>query len=94
MGVLVPLQDLSILFVQGQTLAVSLHFPQNQVHLEGKIRNMLRLPEYTRLAIEFTGTVPEKAVIIRFVMQRRSEIMSEVRQLYEQVIRQKDIHEG
>jgi hypothetical protein len=90
LGVNVPQQEQSTLFIQGLTVGITLHLPKNEVRLEGKIRNVSRKPESARLAIEFTGTVPEKAIIIRYVMQRRSEIVSEVRTLYEQEIRLKE----
>jgi len=90
LGVRVPFQEQVTMFLQGLTVALTLHLPQNQVRLEGKIRNVARTSDFVRLAVEFTGTVPEKAIIIRYVMQRRSEIVSEVRTLYEQAIRLKE----
>ena len=87
MGIRLPIQELTILLVQGKTVAISLHLPMKTVRLEGKIRNAVRSQTFLRLAVEFTGAVPEKINIIRYVMQRRSEIMLEVRQLYEKAIR-------
>jgi hypothetical protein len=90
LGIRLPTQELKTTFSQGKLVAVTLDLPDGRVQLEGKIRSLMRMPEYLRLAIEYSGAVPEKAVIIRFVMQRRSEIVTEVRQMYEEAIKQKD----
>lgn len=87
MGVRLPVQELTSTFTLGKTIAVTLHLPDSRVRLEGKIRSIMRAPEYLRLAMEFTGSVPEKASIIHYVMQRRSEIVTEIRSLYEKAIR-------
>jgi hypothetical protein len=87
MGVRLPTTELTSTFTLGKTIAVTLHLPSNRVRLEGKIRSITRTPKYLRLAMEFTGSVPEKASIIRYVMQRRSEIVAEIRSLYEKAIR-------
>jgi hypothetical protein len=87
LGVRLPFQELATTFTQGKLVAVTLGLPEGQVKVEGRIRNIVRTPDFLRLAIEFSGAVPEKATIVRYVMQRRSEIMAEVRQLYADAIR-------
>jgi hypothetical protein len=87
LGVRLPFQELATTFTQGKLVAVTLGLPEGQVKVEGKVRSIVRTPDFLRLAIEFSGAVPEKATIVRYVMQRRSEIMAEVRQLYADAIR-------
>jgi hypothetical protein len=95
LGLRLPLAELTVLFVPGKTVAITLHLRDKEdgeekqvvVRLEGKIRSVIRTKTYLRLAIEFTGAVPEKATIIRYVMLRRAEIMGEIRQLYEAAIK-------
>ena len=86
-GLRLPAGELTSTFTLGKIIAITLHLPENKVRLEGKIRSITRTPQYLRLAMEFTGAVPEKTIIIRYVMQRRSEIVIEIRELYEQAIR-------
>lgn len=90
LGVRLPFHEVAVAFTQGKLVAVTLDLPEGQVRLEGKIRNLARTPTHLRLAIEYTGAVPEKAIIIHYVMQRRSEIMAEVRDLYTQAIQLKE----
>lgn len=90
LGVRLPFHEVVVAFTQGKLVAVTLDLPEGQVRLEGKIRNLARTPTHLRLAIEYTGAVPEKAIIIRYVMKRRSEIMAEVRDLYTQAIQLKE----
>ena len=87
MGLRLPADELTSTFTLGKTIAITLHLPENKVRLEGKIRSIMRTKQYLRLAMEFTGSVPEKASIIHYVMQRRSEIVAEIRELYEKAIR-------
>jgi hypothetical protein len=87
MGLRLPTNELTSTFTLGKTIAITLHLPNNKVRLEGKIRSIMRTDQYLRLAVEFTGAVPEKASIIHYVMQRRSEIVAEIRELYEKAIR-------
>jgi len=88
MGLRLPVSELTSTFTLGKTIAITLHLPEGKVRLEGKIRSIMRTSKYLRLAVEFTGSVPEKASIIHYVMQRRSEIVTEIRELYEKAIRQ------
>lgn len=90
LGVRLPFHEVTVAFTQGKLVAVTLDLPEGQVRLEGKIRNLARTPTHLRLAIEYTGAVPEKAIIIHYVMKRRSEIMAEVRDLYIQAIQLKE----
>jgi hypothetical protein len=88
LGIRLPIQEVSADFSQGKLVAVTLELPEGSVSMEGKIRSLMRDPDNLRLAIEFTGAVPEKATIIRYVMQRRSEIMAEVRELFIKAVQQ------
>jgi hypothetical protein len=99
LGVLLPKQEQSMQFSSGKLVAVTLELPEESgkkivVKLEGKIRSQLNMAidaeEYQRLAIEFSGAVPEKKTIIHYVMRRRSEIVSEVRQLFVNAVQLKD----
>jgi len=87
LGIRLPMNELTSTFILGKTIAVTMHLPEGMIRLEGKIRSIKRTPKFIRLALEFTGAVPEKASIIHYVMQRRSEIVIEIRKLYENAIR-------
>lgn len=88
LGVNLEINNVTTIFIQGKNVSVYVALPTGTILMEGKVRSAIRSRSETlRLAVEFIGSVPEKATIIRYVMQRRSEIVAEVRALYEKAIK-------
>jgi hypothetical protein len=58
-----------------------LRLPEGELELAGRIRNLIKFDHTTRLSIEFTGTLPNKAPIVRFIMLRRAGILAEMQKM-------------
>ncbi len=74
-------EELPASVIPGKILDLRLRLPEGELGLAGKIRNLIKSDHATRLSIEFTGTLPNKAPIVRFIMRRRAEIMAEMQQM-------------
>ena len=83
-GVSVAPQNRESRFTHGGQVCLNLTIPEGKLSLEGKIRNVVKSASSFRLAIEFMGSVPEKVPLIRYIMRRRAQIFAEVREIYEQ----------
>jgi len=69
---------------RGQIVQLTLLLPEGRVTLPGKILNLSDAPEgFTRLSIAFTRNAQEIAVIMRYIKDRRTEILSEIEMMYE-----------
>jgi hypothetical protein len=70
---------------RGQLIQLTMPLPEGKVTLPGKILNISDAPggQY-RLAVGFTRNAQEIAVIMRYIRERRKEILDEVERLYEQ----------
>ena len=73
--------DLSPAFGQGKTLDLLLRLAEGEVGLSGKIRNVSRAADTSRLSVEFVGAAPDKIPIVRYIMRRRAEIIVEMQQM-------------
>jgi hypothetical protein len=69
---------------RGQLLELTLPLPEGKISLPGKILNISDAPENsTRYSIGFTRNAQEIAVIMRYIKDRRSEILAEIELMYE-----------
>lgn len=77
-------------FPRGQELDVTLPLPEGEVTLPGKILNLSEAPnQQNRLSIGFTRNAQEITVVMRYIKERRTEILSEVEQMYHSAYRAK-----
>jgi hypothetical protein len=87
-GVGVTVQQLEL--QRGQLLQLTLSLPEGKVSLPGKILNSTEVSDGTsRLSIGFTRNAQEIAVIMRYIKDRRIEILSEIEHMYERSYRTK-----
>jgi hypothetical protein len=71
-------------FQHGQLLLLTLPLPEGKVTLPGKVLNVTQTEDgLTRLSIGFTRNAQEIAVVMRYIKDRRGEILSEVEHMYE-----------
>jgi hypothetical protein len=81
-GVGVFVQD--NIFQKGQLLELGLPLPEGTVNLPGKVLNVSEAPDgQTRLAISFTRNAQEISTVMRYIKDRRTEILSEIEYMYE-----------
>jgi len=69
------------LFGQNKTVSLRLRLPEGEMQTSGRIRNISYPGDQVRLAIEFTGAGPEKTLVVRYILSRRSEIYGELHQI-------------
>ncbi len=69
-------------FGLNKTVTTSLRLPEGEARVSGRIRNIAHQNEKTRLAVEFTGAGDEKALVVRYILQRRAEIYEELHEIY------------
>jgi hypothetical protein len=70
-------------FQRGQLIMVTLPLPEGRVTLPGKILNVIEVEGKYRLSIGFTRNAQEIAVIMRYIKDRRAEILAEIERMYE-----------
>jgi hypothetical protein len=74
---------------RGQLVQLTLPLPEGRVTLPGKILNISEAPEgFSRLSIGFTRNAQEIAVVMRYIKDRRSEILAEIEMMYERSYRE------
>jgi len=77
-------------FQRGQMLQLTLPLPEGKVTLPGKILNATESPNgQNRLSIGFTRNAQEIAVVMRYIKDRRIEILTEIEHMYERSYRMK-----
>lgn len=77
-------------FQRGQVVQLTLPLPEGKVTLPGKILNISQTPEnQQRLSIGFTRNAQEIAVIMRYIKDRRTEILTDIERMYERSYRMK-----
>ncbi len=77
-------------FQRGQLLQMTLPLPEGKVTLPGKILNATESPDMqVRLSIGFTRNAQEIAVVMRYIKDRRIEILKEIEHMYERSYRMK-----
>jgi hypothetical protein len=75
---------------RGQLLQLTLPLPEGKVTLPGKILNTNEAPDgMFRLSIGFTRNAQEIAVVMRYIKDRRIEILNEIEHMYERSYRMK-----
>jgi hypothetical protein len=74
-------EELPASVIPGKILDLRLRLPEGELELAGRIRNLIKFDHTTRLSIEFTGTLPNKAPIVRFIMLRRAGILAEMQKM-------------
>ncbi len=78
------------IFQRGQVLQLTLPLPEGKVTLPGKILNVTDAANgQVRLSIGFTRNAQEIAVIMRYIKDRRIEILTEIEHMYERSYRTK-----
>jgi hypothetical protein len=70
-------------FQKGQLIHVTLPLPEGRVTLPGKILNAVDSEGKYRLSIGFTRNAQEIAIIMRYIKDRRAEILAEIERMYE-----------
>jgi hypothetical protein len=77
-------------FQKGQLLQLTLPLPEGKVTLPGKVLNSTEAPnQQTRLSVGFTRNAQEIAVVMRYIKDRRIEILKEIEHMYERSYRMK-----
>ena len=77
-------------FQRGQMLELTLPLPEGQVTLPGKVLSVTEAPEeQTRLSVGFTRNAQEIATVMRYIKDRRTEILTEVERMYERAYHSK-----
>lgn len=77
-------------FQRSQIVQLTLPLPEGKVMLPGKILNVNEMNNgKVRLAVGFTRNAQEIALIMRYIRDRRMEILNEVEHMYERAYRQK-----
>ena len=85
-GVLTDTKELK----RGEMVQLTLPLPEGQVTLPGKILNISDAEQgQMRLSIGFTRNAQEIAVVMRYIKDRRTEILAEVEQMYARAYREK-----
>jgi len=68
---------------KGQMVELSLPLPEGNVEMPGKVLNISEAPEgQLRLAVGFTRNAQEIAVVMRYIKDRRTEILTEIEYMY------------
>lgn len=76
-------------FEKNQMVELSLPLPDGKVNMPGKILNISTAPNgQTRLAIGFTRNAQEIAIVMRYIKDRRTEILTEIEYMYENAYRE------
>lgn len=70
-------------FQRGQLIMVTLPLPEGRVTLPGKVLNVIEVEGKYRLSIGFTRNAQEIAMIMRYIKDRRAEILAEIERMYE-----------
>lgn len=74
---------------KGQIVHLNIPLPEGKVSLPGKILNVSDAPDNQhRLAIGFTRNAQEIAIIMRYIRDRRKEILDDIEQMYQQAYSQ------
>ncbi len=84
-GILVQQQ----VFQKGQLIQVTLPLPEGRVTLPGKILNLSSSGSKTRLSVGFTRNAQEIALIMRYIKDRRVEILAEIERRYDEALHEK-----
>ncbi len=71
-------------FRQGMVIQMTLPLPEGRITLPGKILTISNTAGQKRLSISFTRNAQEISLIMRYVKDRRMEILSEIDELYQQ----------
>lgn len=75
---------------RGQLLQITLPLPEGRVTLPGKVLNVTELPDnQQRMSIGFTRNAQEISVVMRYIKDRRSEILAEIERQYQQAYQAK-----
>ena len=73
---------------KGQMVQLSLPLPEGKVNMPGKVLNVSEAPDgQMRLSIGFTRNAQEISVIMRYIRDRRKEILDEVERIYNEAFR-------
>jgi len=70
-------------FQRSQLIEITLPLPEGQVSLPGKVLNISESRGKHRLSVGFTRNAQEIAVIMRYIKDRRTEILAEIEQMYQ-----------
>lgn len=70
-------------FQRSQLIHITLPLPEGRVTLPGKILNVIETNGKHRLSIGFTRNAQEIAIIMRYIKDRRAEILAEIERMYD-----------
>jgi hypothetical protein len=85
----------SLIPQRGQMVQLTLPLPEGLITLPGKVLNLSDTPEgQSRLSIGFTRNAQEIAVVMRYIKDRRIEILEEIERMYESSYREKTQKSG
>jgi len=82
LGVTITSPEHVCAFDQGELVDLRLHLPPGEINLTGRVLRIEMGSGTCRLSIEFTESVPEKVLVLRYIFDRREEIRTEVQEMY------------
>jgi hypothetical protein len=74
---------------RSQLIQITLPLPEGRVTLPGKVLNISESRGKYRLSVGFTRNAQEIAVIMRYIKDRRTEILAEIERMYQQTYSEK-----
>lgn len=80
MGVVVPQGEFTPLLKPGATVHVQTELPRGEIAMTGVVLSAIKRPEDFRLSVRFNPEHNHKAVIFRYLIDRRTEIEADLRQ--------------
>jgi hypothetical protein len=75
---------------RSESVWLNLRLPTGVIRAEGRLRGMGKSVDFCRLAINFCSDTPENAIVQHYVADRQSEILLELRHLYEETALSKE----
>ena len=74
---------------RNQSVEVTLPLPEGKVTLPGKVLNISESRGRYRLSVNFTRNAQEIAVVMRYIKDRRTEILAEIERMYQEAYARK-----
>jgi hypothetical protein len=87
MGVRVASQSYNVFLKPGTAVQVDIPLPKEEVRLAGNIVTAIKTGNTYRLSVRFLPGNPQRVAVFRYLIDRRAEIAIELKQEYEQALR-------
>lgn len=88
MGVRVDSQTYNAFLKPGTAVQVDIPLPKEEVRLAGNIVTAIRTGNAYRLSVRFLPGNPQRVTVFRYLIDRRAEIAIELKEEYEQALRE------